>query len=40
LMVQGIVPRPLNLDEAQAFVRSESTKFAQIAKAAHIEVSN
>jgi tripartite-type tricarboxylate transporter receptor subunit TctC len=40
LMVQGIVPRPLTLDEAQAFVRSESKKFAQIAKAAHIEVSN
>ena len=40
LMVQGIVPRPLGLDEAQAFVRSESAKFAHIAKAAHIEVSN
>jgi len=40
LMVQGIVPRPLGLDEAQAFVRSESKKFAQIAKAAHIEVAN
>jgi len=39
-MVQGIVPRPLTLDEAQAFVRSESAKFAQIARQAHIEVSN
>jgi tripartite-type tricarboxylate transporter receptor subunit TctC len=40
LMVQGIVPRPLGLDEVGAFVRSESAKFAMIAKQAHIEVAN
>jgi tripartite-type tricarboxylate transporter receptor subunit TctC len=40
LMVQGIIPRPLGLDEAGAFVHSESAKFAMIAKQAHIEVAN
>ena len=40
LMVQGIVPRPLGLDEVQAFVRSESAKFAMIAKQANIQVAN
>jgi tripartite-type tricarboxylate transporter receptor subunit TctC len=40
LMVQGIVPRPLGLKEVEAFVRSESAKFAMIAKQAHIQVAN
>ncbi|HXD43889.1 MAG TPA: tripartite tricarboxylate transporter substrate binding protein [Pseudolabrys sp.] len=40
LTVQGIIPRPMNLEEAGAFVHSESAKFAKIAKAANIQVSN
>ena len=40
LMVQGIVPRPLGLKEVEAFVRSESAKFAMIAKQANIQVAN
>lgn len=40
LMVQGIVPRPLGLKEVEAFVHSESAKFAMIAKQAHIQVAN
>jgi tripartite-type tricarboxylate transporter receptor subunit TctC len=40
LMVQGIVPRPLDLAAVEAFVRSESAKFARIAKQANIQVAN
>jgi tripartite-type tricarboxylate transporter receptor subunit TctC len=40
LTVQGIIPRPMNLEEVGAFVHSESAKFAKIAKAANIQVSN
>jgi len=40
LTVQGIIPRPMDLDQVGAFVRSESAKFAKIAKAANIQVSN
>lgn len=40
LMVQGIVPRPLGLEAVGAFVRSESAKFAMIAKQANIQVAN
>jgi tripartite-type tricarboxylate transporter receptor subunit TctC len=38
LMVQGIVPRPLDLAAVETFVRSESAKFAMIAKQANIQV--
>lgn len=37
LLVQGIVPRPLNLAELKAFVRAESEKFGKIAEAAQIK---
>jgi tripartite-type tricarboxylate transporter receptor subunit TctC len=40
LMVQGILPRPLGLEAVKAFVRSESAKFAMIAKQANIQVAN
>jgi hypothetical protein len=39
-MVQGIVPRPLGLAAVETFVRSESAKFAMIAKQANIQVAN
>jgi tripartite-type tricarboxylate transporter receptor subunit TctC len=40
LLVQGIVPQPMNVAEFTKFVRSESDKFSKIAKAADIKVEN
>jgi len=40
LMVQGIVPRTMSVDEFGAFVRTESLKFAKIAKEANIKAEN
>lgn len=40
LMVQGIIPRTMGLDEVGSFVHSESAKFAKIARAANIKVTN
>jgi tripartite-type tricarboxylate transporter receptor subunit TctC len=40
LLIQGIVPQPMNVAEFTKFVRSESDKFAQIAKTADIKVEN
>lgn len=37
LMIQGIVPRPMNLAELKSFVRAESEKFGKVAEAAHIK---
>lgn len=36
LMSQGIVPRPMGVDEFKAFVRAESAKFGEIIKDANI----
>jgi len=40
LMVQGIVPRTMSVDEFGAFVRTERLKFAKIAKEANIKAEN
>jgi tripartite-type tricarboxylate transporter receptor subunit TctC len=40
LLVQGIVPQPMNVAAFTKFVRSESDKFKQIAKTADIKVEN
>jgi tripartite-type tricarboxylate transporter receptor subunit TctC len=40
LLIQGIVPQPMNVEEFTKFVRSESEKFKQIAKTADIKVEN
>jgi tripartite-type tricarboxylate transporter receptor subunit TctC len=40
LMVQGIIPRPMSVDEFGTFVRAESLKFARIAKEANIKAEN
>jgi len=40
LLVQGIVPQPMNVAEFTKFVRSETHKFGKIAKAADIKVEN
>jgi tripartite-type tricarboxylate transporter receptor subunit TctC len=40
LLVQGIVPQPMSVEQFTAFVGSESDKFAKIAKAANIRVQN
>jgi tripartite-type tricarboxylate transporter receptor subunit TctC len=40
LLIQGIVPQPMNVEEFTKFVRSESDKFKQIAKTADIQVEN
>lgn len=40
LMVQGIIPRAMAVDEFGAFVRSESDKFAMVVKAANIRADN
>jgi tripartite-type tricarboxylate transporter receptor subunit TctC len=40
LLIQGIVPQPMNVEEFTKFVRSESDKFKQIAKTADIKVEN
>jgi tripartite-type tricarboxylate transporter receptor subunit TctC len=36
LMTQGIVPKPMGVAEFAAFVRSDTAKFGQIVKDAHI----
>jgi tripartite-type tricarboxylate transporter receptor subunit TctC len=40
LMAQGIVPRPMGVDEFGAFVRSDTAKFGQIIKDAGITLGN
>ncbi len=40
LLIQGIVPQPMNVEEFTKFVRTESEKFKQIAKTADIKVEN
>lgn len=40
LMTQGIVPRPMGVDEFGAFVRSDTAKFGQIIKDANITLGN
>ncbi len=40
LLPQGIVPRPMNAAEFQAFVVSERAKFGKIVEAANIKLSN
>ena len=40
LMVQGIIPRTMGLAEVESFVHSKSAKFAKIAIAANIKVTN
>ncbi len=40
LLIQGIVPQPMNVEEFSKFVRSESEKFKQIAITADIKVEN
>ncbi len=40
LLIQGIVPQPMNVEEFTKFVHSESGKFKQIAKTADIKVEN
>jgi tripartite-type tricarboxylate transporter receptor subunit TctC len=40
LLIQGIVPQPMSVEQFTSFVRSESAKFKQIAKTADIKVEN
>lgn len=40
LLPQGIVPKPMKVDEFKAFVESERTKFGKIVEQANIKLSN
>lgn len=40
LLVQGIVPQPMNVRDFTNFVHSESEKFKRIVKTADIKVEN
>ena len=40
LMVQGIVPKPMNVAQYKSFVASETEKFGKIVEQADIKLSN